>query len=149
MQGGHQQVGEHRNTYGKAGNIGQQYRTLRINLDIHQRVIFTRLKGYKQNQHGILYFEADIDHRALGYATDAMLWMRLTPGNFEAVGRALQDIPECRFAGALGGEKNLVANLVVQSKDNLLEILDTKLAGLGISEVDIVPMSTVFKRASA
>lgn len=23
--------------------------------------------------HGILYFEADIDHRALGYATDAML----------------------------------------------------------------------------
>lgn len=99
--------------------------------------------------HGVLYFEADVDHRALGYATDAMLWIKAAPGSLDTVGNTLRSLPQCRFAAAIGGQNNIVANVIVKDKSELVQLVDEHLGALDVQHVEIVPMNTAFKRASA
>ena len=98
-------------------------------------------------EHGVLYFETDIDHRAMGYATEAMVWMQITPGYIEQAGRLLRQLPQCRFAAAVGGRENLVANLVATTSEELMEMIDEHLREIGVASCEIVPMRSTFKRA--
>lgn len=92
-------------------------------------------------EHGVLYFEADIDHRALGYATDAMLWIKTAPGSMDAVGQVLRSLPQCRFAAAIGGQHNIVANIIVKDKSELVHLVDKHLSAHDVRQVEIVPMN--------
>ena len=95
---------------------------------------------------GIVHFEADIHPGALSSAGDAMVWLSVEPGSIRAVGQWLREQSECRFVAACSGPAAVVAHLVVPGTGGMLGFVDERLAGRGVSAVEVVPMGRVYKR---
>ena len=99
---------------------------------------------------GLLYFEVDIDNRALGMNVHAMLWLSVEPARLDEAGRALAAHPEIPFAAATTGPTNLVASAVLRDTRALYEYLTGDLAGLpGVSSVQTAPIIRTLKRTGS
>lgn len=94
---------------------------------------------------GILYFEADVHPAALTQTGDVNLWIRVQPGQINALGSYLRSKAEVRFVAAIGGTYQIVANVVVPTSGDVINFVDN-LDGFGITDLDIVPMGNVLKR---
>lgn len=95
---------------------------------------------------GVLYFEADIHPSALGGSGDAMLWIRMVPGQLNDLAANLRERPEVRFVAATSGECSLVAHVVLPDSSALITFTDG-LTGFGITGIEVVGMGHVLKRA--
>jgi DNA-binding Lrp family transcriptional regulator len=99
---------------------------------------------------GLLYFEVDIDNRALGMNVHAMLWLSVEPARLAEAGRAMATHPEIPFAAATTGPANLVASAVLRDTRALYEYLTGDLAGLpGVSSVQTAPIIRTLKRTGS
>lgn len=95
---------------------------------------------------GVLYFEADIHPQALVGSGDAMVWLRMTPGHIRTTGETLWMDQRVRFIAATTGTHSLVLHVHVLDNSELLDFIDTTLAGLGVTSADVVPLGRVLKR---
>ena len=99
---------------------------------------------------GLLYFEVDIDNRALGMNVHAMLWLSVEPARLAEAGRAMATHPEIPFAAATTGPANLVASAVLRDTRALYEYLTGDLASLpGVSSVQTAPIIRTLKRTGS
>ncbi|GAB3431899.1 Lrp/AsnC family transcriptional regulator [Flindersiella endophytica] len=96
---------------------------------------------------GMLRFHLDLDPRALGYRTEARLWISVQPSALEATGRALSSHPEIYFAAATTGATNVLAAVVCRSPEELYRYLAVRVAGLpGVNAVEAAPILRTVKR---
>lgn len=91
---------------------------------------------------GILFFEAEIHPGALSGAGDAILWLAVPPGQVRRVAEALRAMPECRFVAACTGRYRIVTNLLTPSPEDLVGLVDTGLADLGVTLMDVVRLGS-------
>ena len=97
---------------------------------------------------GLLYFDVDLDDRALGYHVAAMFWLSIEPAKLEEAGRAIATHAEIPFAAAMTGPSNLVADGQFRDTQHLYEYLSGRLIELpGLRSVETVPAIGTVKRA--
>ncbi|MEU6352499.1 Lrp/AsnC family transcriptional regulator [Streptomyces sp. NPDC047072] len=86
---------------------------------------------------GVLYFDVQYDKDLLGPGVVAMLWLTVAPAALAAVGQALADHPEVRFAAAVTGQANMVASVLVPDTEGLYRYLSERIGALdGIQSVE-------------
>ncbi|MDP9865355.1 MULTISPECIES: Lrp/AsnC family transcriptional regulator [Streptosporangium] len=96
---------------------------------------------------GVLRIRAEIEPACLGLPAEAVLWLRVAGDEVDAVGRALAARPEVRFAMAVAGDHQLVAQVALPGRPELYEFL-REIGGLpGIMAVETAMMLRTFKRA--
>jgi DNA-binding Lrp family transcriptional regulator len=97
---------------------------------------------------GLLYFDIDLDDRALGYNVAAMFWLSIEPARLEQAGRSIATHAEIPFAAAMTGPSNLVADGQFRDTQHLYEYLSGRLVELpGLRSVETVPAIGTVKRA--
>jgi DNA-binding Lrp family transcriptional regulator len=96
---------------------------------------------------GALYFDLDIDSRALGYARTAMLWIAVEPSSLSAAGQALARHPEITFAAATTGPTNLLGTVVCTDVYALYDYVAEQAGRLpGVREIESAPIIRTVKR---
>jgi DNA-binding Lrp family transcriptional regulator len=97
---------------------------------------------------GLLYFDVDLDDRALGYSVSAMLWLSIEPARLDETGRAMAGHAEIPFVAATSGQSNLIASASFRDTQHLYEYLSLRLAGLpGVRSVETLPAIGTIKRS--
>jgi DNA-binding Lrp family transcriptional regulator len=97
---------------------------------------------------GLLYFDVDIDDRALGFHVEALFWLSVEPARLDQAGRAVARHPEIPYAAAITGPSNLVADGQFRDTGHLYEYVSGRLVELpGLRSVETVPAIGTFKRA--
>jgi DNA-binding Lrp family transcriptional regulator len=98
----------------------------------------------------LLYFEVDVDNRALGMHVQAALWLSVEPARLDEAGRALAAHPEIPFAAATTGPTNLMASALFRDTKHLYEYLTGELASLpGVGSVQTAPVIRTLKRTGS
>lgn len=96
---------------------------------------------------GILYFEVDVDGRALGKAAPAMLWMRVDPARLEETGEAISLMDEIHFAGATSGPSNLLVSVTCSDFESLYQLITKRIGAMpGIQGLEVSPVIRTLKR---
>lgn len=72
---------------------------------------------------GLLRFDVDIDPRHFGYATEAVLWLRVPAADLPGAGRELAARPEIAYAAATTGAHNVMAIAVCRDLDALYDLI--------------------------
>ncbi|WP_040699769.1 Lrp/AsnC family transcriptional regulator [Nocardia vinacea] len=107
-----------------------------------------RMDAMRRN--GILQFQLDIPSTALGFGTEARLWIATQPAATVAVGEALARHPEVAFAAVTTGATNLVAAVNCRDPHDLGRYLTERIAELpGIATLETAPVIRTVKRAGA
>ena len=97
---------------------------------------------------GTIFFEVEIDHRALGYAVESRLWISVPPSRLAEVGNALAAHPEVAMAAAITGTTNLLASVICRDAADFYRYLTTRLGALtAIDRVETTPVIRYAKRA--
>ncbi|GAA4391185.1 Lrp/AsnC family transcriptional regulator [Tsukamurella soli] len=72
---------------------------------------------------GQVYIRSVVDARALGYSTSVMLWIRTPPAQVDATAAALVESPYVRYAAALMGNDQIVAELALPSLQGVYDVI--------------------------
>ncbi|MET0133712.1 MAG: AsnC family transcriptional regulator [Kibdelosporangium sp.] len=97
---------------------------------------------------GVLAYMLDISHAALGFQTEARVWMTIQPSALARVGEILAGHPEVSFVGVTTGSTNLTATLNCRDNADLYRYLTERVSGLdAIRSMDTAPILRTVKRA--
>jgi DNA-binding Lrp family transcriptional regulator len=111
----------------------------------HEATVRRRIEALRET--GALYFDLDIDSRALGYACTAMLWITVEPSSLSAAGQALARHPEITFAAATTGPTNLLGTVVCTDVYALYDYVAEQAGRLpGVREIESAPIIRTVKR---
>lgn len=111
----------------------------------HEATVRRRIEALREA--GALYFDLDIDSRALGYACTAMLWITVEPSSLSAAGQALARHPEITFAAATTGPTNLLGTVVCTDVYALYDYVADQAGRLpGVREIESAPIIRTVKR---
>jgi DNA-binding Lrp family transcriptional regulator len=114
----------------------------------HESTVRRRLDELRRS--GLLYFELDLENRAMGLNVQATLWLSVEPARLEETGRALAAHPEIPFVAATTGPTNLLASAAFHDTRHLYEYLTGELAALpGVSSVQTAPVIRTLKRTGS
>ncbi|WP_319945847.1 Lrp/AsnC family transcriptional regulator [Nocardia macrotermitis] len=95
-----------------------------------------------------LYFDVDIDTAALGYPTQAMLWLSVPPSELASVGTELAEHEEVAFAAATTGATNLAAIVGCRDIDDLYHYIEARLGTIpAVRHLETAPIFHQYKRA--
>ena len=72
---------------------------------------------------GAIAMRAVIDPAHLGLPVEAILWIKAAPGEIDTIGEALLTHPGMRYIAAITGEYQIVADLIVASKEELHTVI--------------------------
>jgi Lrp/AsnC family transcriptional regulator for asnA, asnC and gidA len=72
---------------------------------------------------GAIAMRAVIDPAHVGLPVEAILWIKAAPGDIDAIGEALLTHPGVRYAAAMTGEYQVVADLIVANKEELHTVI--------------------------
>ena len=109
-----------------------------------------RRRVHELQQSGALWFDTDLDDRALEPRSHAMLWLSVEPSQLEPVGRVVSRQPEVSFVAAVTGPTNLIAGVVSSKTSDLYAYLTDRLGRVnGIRSVETVPLIRAVKRAGS
>lgn len=72
---------------------------------------------------GAIAMRAVVDPAELGLPIEAVLWIKASPGDIETIGETLLEHPGVRYAAAITGEYQIVADLIVASKEELHTVI--------------------------
>jgi Lrp/AsnC family transcriptional regulator for asnA, asnC and gidA len=72
--------------------------------------------------HGRVHLRALVEPALVGLPVEAMLWIRSAPRHVDAVGRELAALREVRYAAALAGDYQIVANVTVPDFSSLYRL---------------------------
>ncbi|MFE9328569.1 Lrp/AsnC family transcriptional regulator [Nocardia sp. NPDC052278] len=107
-----------------------------------------RMEAMRRN--GVLQFQLDIPSAALGFGTEARLWIATQPAATVAVGEALARHREVSFAAVTTGATNLVAAVNCRDPRDLGRYLTERIAELpGIATLETAPIIRTVKRAGS
>lgn len=97
----------------------------------------------------LVSIRAVVDPALLGYPVEAVLWIKCTPHAISTVGAALAGIPEVRYAAAIGGEHQLVAQVAMRNRTDLHHFITAQSQwGPEISSVEVSLVIDVYKRSN-
>ncbi|WP_163513438.1 Lrp/AsnC family transcriptional regulator [Fodinicola acaciae] len=94
---------------------------------------------------GQLRTQVLLDHRRLGLAVNAILALRVDPGQLDRTGRRLAGHPAVHGAFATTGDANLQLSVRVPDLSRLYALIAGDLGGLGIASVDTVLLGKPIK----
>jgi DNA-binding Lrp family transcriptional regulator len=114
----------------------------------HEATVRRRIEALREA--GALYFDLDVDSRALGYACSAMLWIKVEPASLPAAGEALAQHPQITFAAATSGPTNLLGTAVCTDVYALYDYIAEQAGRLpGVREIESAPIIRTIKRVGA
>jgi DNA-binding Lrp family transcriptional regulator len=89
-----------------------------------------------------------VDPGFLGYDVEVFVWLQLELGRLEQVAAALVERPEVRYASAISGHSDMVAEVILRSQDDLYRFRTQILGSLaGIRSADMAVELRTLKRA--
>lgn len=101
-------------------------------------------------QSGVLTYQLDISLRALGFHSEARLWMTVRPSSVVTVAAALAEHKEVQFAAVTTGPTNLVAAVACRNAEHLYEYLTERVGSLdGIQQMETAPVVRTVKRSGS
>jgi len=103
-----------------------------------------RRLGYLRAQ-GAVFLDVVYDWRIYDLSARVLLWASVAPAELEAAGRALARHPEVAFACATTGATNLHAVLLCKDLHSLYTYLTTRIAELGVRQVETSPIMRALK----
>ena len=96
---------------------------------------------------GALSIQLEFDPRALGYRSQARLWMSVRPSGSAAVARTLATHAEVSFVGLTTGVTNVMAEVTCRDTDDLYRYLTERVAPLrAIQTMETAPVTRTLKR---
>ncbi|MEV0949418.1 Lrp/AsnC family transcriptional regulator [Promicromonospora sp. NPDC050249] len=99
---------------------------------------------------GVLFFDVDLNERALGFHAQARLWAAVAPSHLAEVGAAISAHPEVAFCAATTGTTNVLAAVVCRDGPDLYRYLTERVGALPlIREIETAPLMRTIKRAGA
>ncbi|MGG2465026.1 Lrp/AsnC family transcriptional regulator [Streptomyces sp. RGM 3693] len=99
---------------------------------------------------GVLVFLVDVPPAALGFRTEARLWMSVRPSRLTAVAAAMAGHPEASFVAMTTGPTNLLAAVTCRDPLDLARYLTERIASLdAIRTMETAPVIRTVKRAGA
>ena len=96
---------------------------------------------------GTLVYDVDVLPERLGHHLAATLWLRVAPASLERVGEELAGHAEVAFAGAIGGEYNVMAAAVCRDAEDFYRYLTTRVAA--VPGIDAYAVSIRVRRLKA
>jgi DNA-binding Lrp family transcriptional regulator len=108
-----------------------------------QSTVRRRLAQLRAN--GVVFLDVEFDHRIYGLTTRVLLWASVPPAELETAGRALAEHPEVAYACATTGATNLHAVLLCKDLHSLYTYLTTRVAALGVRQVETSPIMRALK----
>lgn len=100
-------------------------------------------------QRGILRFDVEITAAALGFSTQAVLWLTVAPGRSADTAAALNTHAEVAFAAGTTGPHNLLVIVVCRTAADLFDYTTIALATIpGIERVETSTITSILKRAA-
>ncbi|MDH6235699.1 Lrp/AsnC family transcriptional regulator for asnA, asnC and gidA [Cryobacterium sp. CG_9.6] len=97
-----------------------------------------------QNNH--VYIRAVVEPASVGLPVEAFLWIRCEPKNVEAVGRELAASPLVRYAAAVAGEYQIVANVTAKDQAALYTCVTSAPWVAHTESIDVSILLEAFKR---
>jgi len=94
---------------------------------------------------GAVFLDVEYDYRIYELATRVLLWASVPPAELQSAGLALADHPEVAYACATTGATNLHAVLLCKDLHSLYTYLTTRVAGLGVRQVETSPIMRSLK----
>lgn len=94
---------------------------------------------------GAVFLDLDYNLEIYNLATRVMLWASVPPAELESAGLALAGHPEVAYACATTGATNLHAVLVCKDLHSLYTYLTTRVANLGVRQVETSPIMRTLK----
>jgi len=109
----------------------------------------SRRRVERMQERGIIRFAMIADADQLGYDISAMVGLRIDLSRLHEIGATLAAMPEVVFASFLTGSFDILAQVVVESQDALVELL-TRLAGTdGVRSTETFLMPRMLKPLTA
>ncbi|WP_190812584.1 Lrp/AsnC family transcriptional regulator [Saccharopolyspora pogona] len=97
---------------------------------------------------GNLLFRTLAEPQLLGYDAEFMLWLSVEPGRWEEAGRRLAEHPATKFLAATTGRFNLVGQMVLPRRTDLVRYVNDVIGGLpGLTASDVTLHLATLKRA--
>lgn len=97
---------------------------------------------------GNLRFRTLVEPEILGYELEFMLWLSVAPGHWEQAGRYLAKHPATKFLAASTGRFNLVGQMVLERRADLLRYMNDVVGELpGLTASDVTLHLATLKRA--
>jgi DNA-binding Lrp family transcriptional regulator len=98
---------------------------------------------------GALFFDIDIDTPALGFHSEARMWLSVAPADLTDVGEALAQHPEVAFAAATTGTTNLFAAVVCRDVPSFYRYLTERVGKLtAVNHIETTPIIQTVKRGA-
>ncbi|MBG6212224.1 MAG: AsnC family transcriptional regulator [Cryobacterium sp.] len=97
-----------------------------------------------QNDH--VYIRAVVEPASVGLPVEAFLWIRCDPKNVEAVGRELAASPLVRYAVAVAGDYQIVANVTARDQAALYGCVTAAPWVAHTKSIDVSMLLEAFKR---
>jgi DNA-binding Lrp family transcriptional regulator len=94
---------------------------------------------------GVVFLDVDYDYRIYNLMTRVLLWASVAPAELESAGLALASHPEVAYACATTGVTNLHAVLLCTDLNALYTYLTTRVAPLGVRQVETSPIMRALK----
>jgi len=94
---------------------------------------------------GAVFLDVEYDYRIYNLMTRVLLWASVAPAELESAGRALAEHPEVAYACATTGVSNLHAVLLCPDLHSLYTYLTTRVASLGVRQVETSPIMRALK----
>jgi DNA-binding Lrp family transcriptional regulator len=94
---------------------------------------------------GAVFLDVVYDNRIYDLSARVLLWASVAPAELESAGLALAQHPEVAFACATTGETNLHAVLICKDLHSLYSYLTTRIAALGVRQVETSPIMRSLK----
>ena len=94
---------------------------------------------------GAVFLDTVYDYRIYELSTRVLLWASVAPAELESAGLALARHPEVAFACATTGPTNLHAVLLCKDIHSLYTYLTTRIAALGVRQVETSPIMRSLK----
>ncbi|WP_410614376.1 Lrp/AsnC family transcriptional regulator [Amycolatopsis sp. lyj-109] len=99
---------------------------------------------------GVLFFDADIDEKALGFRAEARLGAAVPPSQLAETGAAIAAHPEVAFCAATTEVTNILAAVVCRDGPDFYRHLIERIGGLPVvREVETAPLIRTVKWAGA
>ncbi|MER7154381.1 Lrp/AsnC family transcriptional regulator [Streptomyces lydicus] len=125
---------------GRAG-----YRELAAAAGSADSTVKRRLDALRRS--GVLGYALDLSPAALGFPTEARLWMSVRPSGLLQVAQAMAEHPEVCFAALCTGPGNLVAAVNCRDAEDLCRYLTERVAALdAVRSVETAPVIRTLKR---
>jgi DNA-binding Lrp family transcriptional regulator len=97
---------------------------------------------------GAAFLDVTYDYRIYDLSTRVLVWGSVAPSELQAAGEAMTQHPEVAFACATTGVSNLHAVLLCKDIHSLYTYLTTRVAGLGVRQLETSPIMQAFKGPS-